>query len=178
MLKLACIKSGDEELDNTDFTLSQLDSLPMERQLQLANGDAIEIVKGSKYRTNKIATTDRIDATDDEKLPFRTLQEDERDRDSPKELPIISFHHANIKPLREFILANPTPDSEVVDTVQEFLSVCIHERRIDDVVILLRSIKNMNDGWKYNIYSRLRDSILDLIKFTTGDELDVRWLGL
>ena len=48
MLKLACIKSGEEELDNNDFTLSQLDSLPMERQLQLANGDAIEIVKGVK----------------------------------------------------------------------------------------------------------------------------------
>jgi DNA repair protein REV1 len=174
MLKLACIKSGEEELDNNDFTLSQLDSLPMERQLQLANGDAIEIVKGSKYRTNKIAITDHIDASDDEKFPFR----DERDSDSPKDMPIINFHHANIKPLQEFILANPTPDSEVVDTVQDFFSVCIHERRIDDVVILLRSIKNMNDGWNRNIYSRLRDSILDLITFTTGDELDVQWLGI
>lgn len=178
MLKLACIKSGDEELGNNDFTLSQLDRLPMERQLQLANGDAIEIVKGSKCRTNKIATTDHIDATDDEILPFLTLQDDERGRDSPKEQPIINFHHANVKPLREFILANPKPDSQVVDTVHDFFSVCVHERRIDDVVILLRLIKNMNDGWNYTIYSRLRNSILDLITFTTGDVLDVRWLGL
>ena len=178
MLKLASIKSGVEELGNNDFTLSQLDRLPMERQLQLANGDAIEIVKGSKYRISKITITDHNDASDDEKSTFRTLQDDEQGRDSHKELPIINFHHANIKPLREFILANPKPDSEVVDTVQDFFSVCINERRIDDVVILLRSIKNMNDGWNSTIYSRLRDSILDLITFTTGDVLDVQWLGL
>ena len=40
MLKLACIKLGDDELGNNYFTLSQLDRLPMECQLQLANGDA------------------------------------------------------------------------------------------------------------------------------------------
>ena len=45
MLKLACIKLGDDELGNNCFTLSQLDRLPMERQLQLANG-GVEIVKG------------------------------------------------------------------------------------------------------------------------------------
>jgi len=42
-LKLACIKLGDDELGNNYFTLSQLDRLPTECQLQLANGDALSL---------------------------------------------------------------------------------------------------------------------------------------
>ena len=69
MLKLACIKLGDDELGNNYFTLSQLDRLPMECQLQLANGDALRSLLVHNTNTGTLMNIDPekvfVDGVDD-----------------------------------------------------------------------------------------------------------------
>lgn len=178
MLKLACIKSGANMLGSNNFRLSQLDCLPMELQLQLANEDDVQVIKRSKRKGEKNPATSHNDTAHDEMLSVRTSQVEERGRVSPQKQSSNNFYHENIIPLQDLILSNPNPEREVVDTVKDFLSLCINERRVDDAATFLRAIKNMSNGWDHNLYSGLRKSILDQITSTTGDVLDVRWLGL
>ena len=184
MLKLACVKSGDEQIGgNNDLSLSQLDSLPLELQLQIANEDNIEITKRPKHRAKRAVnshfnTANQNDYTNIDVLSVSSLEIEEQgrcsstDSDQPT-----NFHHENIAPLRDFISSNPNPDREAVDAVQDFLSVCISERRIEDTVIFLRTIKNMDNGWDKAIYEQLRDLAVNEVMKKTGI-LDVRWLGL
>ena len=65
-----------------------------------------------------------------------------------------------------------------MDAVQDFLSVCINERRIGDTVIFLRTIKNTDYGWDKAIYEQLRDLAVNEVMNKTGNILDVRWQGL
>ena len=178
MLKLACVKAGDEQLDSNDLSLTQLDCLPLELQLQVANGDDVKIMRKSKNKPNGTIKFDHNDLTDVEILSARSSHvEDERGSTSP-EKQFKFFYLENVLPLRDFISSNPNPDSRAIDTVRDFLSVGVHETRLDDVVTFLRTIKNMDNGWDNKIYSQLRKSTMDQINSTTGDELDVKWLGL
>ena len=52
------------------------------------------------------------------------------------------------------------------------------EKRIHDVVVFLRAIKNLPNGWNDALYRELRDSANDEIYAVTGDRLDLPWLGL
>ncbi|KAL3768046.1 hypothetical protein ACHAW5_001433 [Stephanodiscus triporus] len=173
MLKLACVKSGDEQLGSNDLSLSQLDRLPLELQLQLANQDEVKIMKKSKHKINRIIKSDQNDTNDVEFLAVGGLQV----KGSP-ENQCTNFHQDNVLPLQDFISSNPDPDSGAIDKVRDFLSLCVHERKLDDAVIFLRTIKNMSNGWADNIYSWLRKSTMDEINSRTGDVLDIKWLGL
>lgn len=179
MFKLNSIKSGKEALDG-NCTLSQLDCLPLEVQLQIANSDNTTIAKKSS-RNNTVAkhgtktTSAEIDlvlanhlSSDDKDIVVEGLQE---------EVPG-NFYQDNIVPFKEFILSNPDPDTEVVEFVKEFLAVCVREWRIDDTVVLLRAMRNMTDGWSDELYRDVRDSALDKIYDVHGDRLDIAWLGL
>ena len=182
MLKLACIKSGEEQLDENNVSLSQLGCLPLEVQLQIANGDDIKIAKRSKQKTKSINnsrsfTPNQDDPMDVEVLHNPSSQIEAQEHGSQDSLSN-NFHRENIVPLRDFISSNPNPDSEMVETVTHFLSLCINEKRIEDAVTLLRTIKNMQDGWDNKIYSELRESTVYKVYSTTGSLLDIRWLGL
>jgi DNA repair protein REV1 len=177
MLKLACVKSGDEQLGSNDLSLSQLDRLPLELQLQLANEDDVKIMKKSKHKINRTIKSDQNDTNHVEILAVGGLQVEERSSGSP-EKQCTNFHQDNVLPLQEFISSNPNPDSRAIDKVRDFLSLCVHERKLDDAVIFLRTIKNMSNGWDDNIYSWLRKSTMDEINSRTGDVLDIKWLGL
>mmetsp|Transcript_34077 Transcript_34077/g.82417 ORF Transcript_34077/g.82417 Transcript_34077/m.82417 type:complete len:1316 (-) Transcript_34077:356-4303(-) len=182
MLKLACFKSGEEQLGGNDVSLSQFDSLPMEVQLQIANGDDVKIAKRPKHEMEQTSkslklASDLSDPTEVEILSVRSPQIGNQENCSLEDMST-NFYHENIAPLCEFISSNPYPDSNTIDAVQDFLSLCIHERRIDDVVTFLRKIKNMRDGWGSEIYVQLRKSTVKNIYSTIGSILDVRWLGL
>jgi DNA repair protein REV1 len=179
MLKLACIKSGDEQLVGRDLSLSQLEYLPLELQLQVANDDDVKIVKKSKHKSNRPMKPDQNDhLTDVDVLSVHNSPAKE-DRSGPCAMNnFTNFYAENILPLKDFISSNPDPDSSAIDAVGDFLSLCVCERRLDDVVVFLRTIKNMNYGWDSNIYSLLRKSTIDQINSMTGNVLDVEWLGL
>ncbi|KAL3816204.1 hypothetical protein ACHAXA_007322 [Cyclostephanos tholiformis] len=178
MLKLACVKSGDEQLVRRDLSLSQLEYLPLELQLQVANDDDVKIMKKSKHKTNKTMKFDQNNLTDVEVLTvYSSPVKEDRGRVSSENY-FTNFYHENILPLQGFISSHPNPDSNAIDTVRDFLSLCVCERRFDDAVIFLRTIKNMNNGWDNNNYSLLRKSTIDQINSMTGNVLDAKWLGL
>ena len=184
MLKLACIKSGDDHLSGSAVTLSQLDNLPLEVQLQIANGDAITIAKEHKYKTKSSYISSRSNAIDqgnDSDVEVFSLQNSYVDKEEDSESgedPSANFYQDNIAPLQEFITANPDPDAATVESVKDFLLLSIAEKRIDDTVTFLRSIKNMKGGWGKQVYSQLIESVTKQIHSTTGSMLDSKWLGL
>ena len=184
MLKLACVKSGDDHLNGSAVTLSQLDNLPLEVQLQIANGDAITIAKEHKYKTKSSYISSRSNAIDqgnDSDVEVFSLQNSYVDKEEDSESgedPSANFYQDNIAPLQEFITANPDPDAATVESVKDFLLLSIAEKRIDDTVTFLRSIKNMKGGWGKQVYSQLIESATKQIHSTTGSMLDSRWLGL
>lgn len=173
MFKLNSIKSGEEAFDS-NCTLSQLNCLPLEVQLQIANSDNTTIAKEPSRNTVarhvRTISSAEIDLTEEihsysngEDVGLERLQEN----------PPTNFYKDNIAPLKDFISSNPDPDAGAVESVKEFLIVCIREWRLDDVVVLLRAIRNMPDGWNDELYRELRDSTVDKIYALTGDRLDV-----
>ena len=178
--KLASIKSGEERLEGTGVTLSQLDNLPLELQLQVANGDSVQIAKSAKPK-RRTARDTLVGPLDEDGMSAGSLleSEDELATCSRPTLPRVNFHDENIAPLLAFISSNPDPDDEVVNTVRDFLFICIEEQRIDDAVTFLRAIKNMRqDGWDARRYLQLKYATTDRVFASTGSELDTKWLGL
>ena len=183
MFKLNSIKSGVEsfEQSGTNCTLSQLDSLPLEVQLQIANCDNTTIAK--RASRNAVArSTLRTSSVDMPSDPSGAINSSFYDQDFRHEEihqePPCNFFQDNIAPLKDFILSNPDPSTEVVGTVEEFLNVCVSEKRIHDVVVFLRAIRNLPNGWNDALYRELRGSADDEIYAVTGDRLDLSWLGL
>jgi hypothetical protein len=183
MFKLNSIKSGVEvfEQSGTNCTLSQLDSLPLEVQLQIANCDNTTIAK--RASRNAVARSmSRTSSVDMPSEPSDAVNSSFYDQDCTHDEihqePPCNFFQDNIAPLKDFILSNPDPSTEVVGTVKEFLNVCVSEKRIHDVVVFLRAIKNLPNGWNDELYRELRDSADDEIYAVTGDRLDLPWLGL
>ena len=183
MFKLNSIKSGVEsfEQSGTNCTLSQLDCLPLEVQLQIANCDNTTIAK--RASRNAVArSTLRTSSVDMPSDPSDAINSSFYDQDCTHEEihqePPCNFFRDNIVPLKDFILSNPDPSTEVVGTVGEFLNVCVSEKRIHDVVVFLRAIRNLPNGWNDALYRELRDSADDEIYAVTGDRLDLPWLGL
>ena len=175
MFKLASVKCGEEEMGDNDLSLSQLDCLPLELQLQIANGDDVEITRRPRQSSKSkesIVGDQMIDTN--EMLP-NSMQN--RDCYSAEDSSTVNFYEENIVPLLDFISTNPDPDESAVSAVHDFLSCIIQERRIEHTTIFLRTIKN-SDGWGDDIYMQLRRVALDEIKQKTGSVLDVKWLGL
>ena len=183
MFKLNSIKSGVEDFEQsgTNCTLSQLDALPFEVQLQIANCDNTTIAK----RTSRNAVARSMSRTSSVDMPSEpsdavnsSFYDQDCTHDEIHQEPPCNFFQDNIAPLKDFILSNPDPNTEVVGTVKEFLNVCVSEKRIHDVVVFLRAIRNLPNGWNDELYRELRDSAYDEIYAVTGDRLDLPWLGL
>jgi len=177
MFKLASVKCGDEEMGDNDLSLSQLDCLPLEVQLQIANGDDVEVTRRPRQspKSNKTIVGDQMIDTN-EMLPNSMKNQDCY---TAEDSSTVNFHEENIVPLLKFISTNPNPDESAVSVVHDFLSCIIQERRIEHTTIFLRTIKNnMKDGWTNDIYKQLRRVAIEEIKQKTGSVLDVRWLGL
>jgi hypothetical protein len=108
-----------------------------------------------------VTTDEKIDVASDEPLlePPRNLYEED------------------VLPLKLFLDENPTLNPEATVDVVEFLSICLREGRLRDVVILVRSIRNRQDDWSRKI--QLKDIVesLDKVHFQVhGTHLDIDWL--
>jgi hypothetical protein len=183
MLKLASVKSGEDKLlcANKDFTLSQLDCLPLETQLQIANNDQVTVSKTTPPKTtsdscrNKPTTVHRPDRSFESDLGYEdnsTTTLCDLFRNSR------GFYNENILPLQEFIKSTPHPENHDVQSVIEFLFVCLEERRLEDVIVFLRTIKNMQHGWDNNVYDQVKESVVGEVRKLNGYFLDTDWLGL
>ena len=179
MMKLASVKSGQ---DGSSISLSQLDDLPLELQLQIANNDEGPLrrrrqqtrggARGSPHRTiDKFSTAQYLSGDDDEddvetepsNLQVIDLECGDREGD---------FYRANILPLSHWMNERPDPSREDIDHVKEFFSTLSREKRIDDVASLLRTIKRRGDIWGRKVYDDLLDSIDNRLIASEGRRLD------
>lgn len=179
MLKLAMVKSGKDKLecDNDDFTLSQLSCLPLEMQLQIANGDNVTSLSSPTLRPSarRSIATDNIDC-------LESNCEDNHNTNTTHAIEIFQksrdFYYENILPLQEFVKSNPHPDHRDIKLVLDFLTICIEEHRLEDVIVFLRSIKTMQDGWDIACYDRLKDDVVGEVYKIRGYLLDTEGLAL
>lgn len=199
MFKLAAVKSGqDETLSDSlggSVSLTQLECLPLDMQLQVANNE--EIFSG--HRSPSSARTKRRRSMASEPAPRThtkglqstgTIASEQEEYLGQNDEPVVqyrapliseqlSFYQENIAPLMHFMDVNSEAGREAVQNVQEFLHIiCVNERRFPDVVKLLRSIKNRNDAWSGNVYREILASVNDQIQASLGKPLDLKGLSL
>lgn len=199
MMKLAAVKSGaDKTLSESlggAVSLTQLECLPLEMQLQVANNEEIF----SRYRSPRSARKKRRrsspqpakrSSSEASRARANGYQEEtngQRDVDEASELtqdkaPLAleqaSFYQENIAPLKVFMDANPEAAGDASRKVQEFLSLCITERRFSDAVKILRSIKSREDSWSGNAYQQLVTAVSEQTRSALGRPLDLEGLGL
>eukprot|EP00804_Cyclotella_cryptica_P013538 CCRYP_021090-RB/>CCRYP_021090-RB protein AED:0.23 eAED:0.23 QI:1715/1/1/1/0.6/0.5/6/2102/765 len=176
MLKLAMVKSGKDKLEcnNDEFTLSQLDCLPLETQLQIANGDDVTLKSAATFRpsSRRSIATNNIDG----------LESNSVDNHNNKSTCLFQksrgFYYQNIQPLQRFIKSNSHPDYHDIKLVLDFLTVCVEEHRLEDVIVLLRSIKSMQNGWDVACYEHMREHVVRGVYRSRGYSIDTVWLGL
>jgi hypothetical protein len=204
MMKLAAVKSGDQSiLGSSDFgvSMTQLESLPLELQLQLANDDnrPIGLVpRKSRYSSDLSSgkpVRSRIGslASDQSKSLGTRLQEEsitefdaevivvDSDMDDPAvPLHIMSkqsFYQENVKPLMIFMDENSSNNEEAVNQVLEFFHVVVtEEERHREAVVLLRSIKRRKDTWSGYPFNQILGEINSSMQRTFGYSLDCQML--
>jgi hypothetical protein len=187
MMKLAAIKSGTDNTLSESLggavSLTQLECLPLEMQLQVANDEEIfsgyQSPEPGRKKRRRSSPNARSSATDTKAVANQGLEEVAR----PQQLliplePLASFYQENVVPLKIFMDTNPEADVDASSKVQEFLCICINERRFSDAVKLLRSIKNRNDSWSGNVYKDIAKSANEQTRSVLGRPLDLEGLGL
>jgi hypothetical protein len=199
MLKLAAVKSGqDTALSNRlggSVSLTQLECLPLEMQLQIANHEDIDncrrtasspLLKGhrpivSEPRSRASSNTSSK-AMDESKVSIHrqadVVEQEEFDYTAPLISEMPSFYQENIKPLKEWMDKNPDASDEASQKVREFLSIVASERRFADAAKLLRSIKNRRDEWSGRVYQEIKRKFTERTREVLGSSLDLQRLGL
>jgi hypothetical protein len=199
MLKLAAVKSGqDTALSNRlggSVSLTQLECLPLEMQLQVANDEDIDcpfrttsspplkarrsIVSESRPRASNSPSSN----TADESKLSRDREGDvfteaETNYTAPLISKMPSFYQENIKPLKEYMDANPNASDDASQKVRDFICIVVAERHFVDAVKLLRSIKNRRDDWSGHVYQTIRCVVDERTRKVLGRPLDLQGLGL
>ena len=199
MMKLASVKSGQE--DDRSISLSQLDRLPLELQLQIANNEEGPLrsrhrqtrsndnksdARGSPHRktnrsphrtkggpmTSNASVTGPLRINDDEEGTHPNFLVSSLDEDDH----VGDFYHTNILPLTKWMNDHLDPSSDDIDLVKDFFVALLDEKRLDDVTSLLRAIKRRGDIWARNECEGLLDFIDDRLIATEGRKLDRRYL--
>jgi hypothetical protein len=84
-----------------------------------------------------------------------------------------SLFDEDVYPLSLFMDEHPTADSEARDRVSTFLLTCAKERRLYDLVVLLRSIKNRSDHWSSrHVFESILDQVNEAVHALEGSRLD------
>jgi DNA repair protein REV1 len=203
MFRLAAVKSGQEsvrEASGESVSLTQLESLPLEMQLQVANGD--DYLVGNLAREKSY--DDRIDRKKAWKPNPRDSTETQgrkfekpapRGKPAPRPAlnegdtqPVVSvpreivqadpraFFRNNILPLTVFMDENPEADREAVSFVVQFLCLCVTEHGLCDVARLLRAIKNRGDAWSCAALTFVMQAVNEKVEQIHGARLDREWL--
>ena len=199
MFHLAAVKSGNKSISHplsNSMTMTQLDRLPLAIQLQIANNDQKELgsllnrksalfeTDQQKKRRGRDAKANSLIVTNTSaKRPQRAIQTNVTQEVEPATFQYDSmnpreFYLENILPLRRWMDFNSDASEGALDHVLSFLSICVEEDRLDDVVKLLRSIKNRRDTWNAAPFSVIVSRVDDMTYKSKGKRLDIEWLGL
>ena len=199
LFKLAAVKAGRASLDGAlggSVSLTQLDCLPLEMQLQIADkGNLDSPARGSRctpqasivrakalFRSSIIHKSAAGSASGEPDLV--NVDGDEIDEPIPPVSPKAitesrrSFYLEDVAPLRAFLDANDPEDDGSMQLLIEYLTTCVREGSLQKVVNLLRSIKNRGDRWSKGAYGQVFDAVDGSIRENTGSSLDRIWLKL
>ena len=175
---LAEIKSGEKELslNGERVSLTQLDSLPLEIQLQVANSDGSidQSIRRATSSISKNVAAPRIIRDDnvvieiDQDSVHYSCAEDSgaaQEEEGPNDITV----------LQQWMNEHRRPSKEDVELVSDFLCICVAEKRLDDVVSFLRLVKHR---WHIIHYQELLKSTEQSIKSHHGRKLDLSGLDL
>ncbi|GFH46551.1 hypothetical protein CTEN210_03025 [Chaetoceros tenuissimus] len=190
MFKLASIKSGEDHLSlgGEQVSLTQLDSLPLEIQLQVANNDHVTqnlISRKSSPRRGKARTrmihkeseslkkgpVSTISTTHDQVLVLPPENEDWLVKEDEE------YNVDDLIVLANWMTENHNPSAEDVQHLIDFLFICVDERRLDDVVVFLRAVRIRTDNWRSK-YENIRTRVENHIYEKQGRVLDIEGLCL
>lgn len=203
MMKLAAVKNGDESIPGSsdlEVSMTQLDSLPLEMQLQIANGDnrplgllprksrhASDSSSGRSVRSRvETAASDPLKQCGSKVWKESTIDHDahivivDSDSDDDGQFAQISsgptkqsYYQENIKPLMIFMDENDSISDEAVRQVLGFFHVVVaDEGRHHEAVVLLRSVKRRADTWSGHPFELIFEKVNTTIRRTFGHELD------
>jgi hypothetical protein len=195
MFRLAAVKAGERELagaSGSTISLTQLESLPLEVQLQVANDDSRGLGALSPEKRIKNAgssarlKTDRLSerAQPKRRTSPATVRNAARknaceaEHNVPGVAPTeaLNFFRDNVLPLSLFMDENTKANQEVTCHVVDFLCLCVDENRLSDVVVLLRSIKNRNDLWSSLAFHSIFESVDRKVQECFRVSLDREWV--
>jgi hypothetical protein len=195
MMKLAAIKSGEElpcsSMVGGGMSLEDFQALPLELQLQIANGDHHPLgLLSAKHppRPNRNSTKNA-----GRTIPFKNVEnrlegfqpEDTSQPASEHEPPVDSIpvppmdlFDDDIVPLHQFLNDNSPANPEAMEMVHTFLRTCLVEHRMNALRPLLQSIRNRKDDlWSSEDVLMKIGQVLDETHFELyGKRLDLNWL--
>jgi hypothetical protein len=193
IMRLAAIKSGEQSLAPTfgdPVSLTELESLPLEMQLQVANHDNGPV--GILSQKNRITLPAKVRSQPQKRpqkntvVPLTTEAVAVCPGDGCATYPKYSenasksgsFFMENIRPLAIFMDENNSSDEEAVNSVIQFLELCVEELRFSDAALLLRSIANRSDEWsgEGDAFEQIFDAVNTKSARVLGDGLDKDWI--
>jgi len=201
MLKLAAVKSGEESsrVVVDGISLTDFQALPLDIQLQIANGDHGSLgIMSSKRPQHNWSTSNGVRSTaGPSKAPLRSstkivakqsgriTNEDSKIAavdDSSSSVYVspvaIDIFDDDIVPLNQFLDDNSPSNPEAMEMIHSFFRTCLVERRMNALRPLFRSIINRNDDpWnRENVLMEIGEALSDAHFELYRRRLDVDWL--
>jgi len=176
MLNLASIKSGAKKLSlhGEEVSLTQLDALPLELQLQVANNNCDEL-------SMPPASSPRKKMCHNKKVIQVEYSEDSYPANEPSSQSISSViskydTFQDVLVLSRWMDDHSIPAKSQIQKVLDYFNICIVEKRLEITVKFLRLIRNRSDAWGEQ-YERFLNAVDTEIK-KKGKRLDITGLGL
>jgi impB/mucB/samB family C-terminal domain len=192
ILRLAAVKAGHQDAvtnDSRRFSVSQLESLPFEVQLQVTNNDDLCVgtlsepthTHRKKHQPIRIANKKTSAA-----LPVLSSKKAEspaRAAHAPL-LPLIEldvvedpneFFEQNVFPLSTFLNENASDSDAALKHILDFFRLLLDDSRYRDAARLLRSIRNRSDGWggATKVFQDIVLAVDNHVFVATGMHLDI-----
>ncbi len=192
MLKLACVKaSRDNNIYDQEISLTQLDCLPLELQLEIVNNDTSSMnstntkVRNRKYyikRPKKMnqKSDDSNHSLHGNKRATNKYQEqvDDSKNEEKEEIVSYDFYSDMVLPLREWMENCSEPNVNDIDKMCEFFRILVDEKRLDELMVLLRVVKK-DSIWGIKYYKTIiLQRTNEYLRIMEGRQLDIKYLDL
>jgi impB/mucB/samB family C-terminal domain len=196
MFRLASVKSGTAAVMDESgqaISLTQLEYLPLDLQLEIANEDSNGLgpISPEKKKSRKehpktwtaptmeVYETSKPDVVAVPPLPMQchdnhingdSIVDDQECFRRP------NFVNDNILPLAAYLDRNAPENVDARRHVAKFLCICVSENRLSDTVVLLQYIKNRTDVWSSTGFESIFDIVNRQVRMCYRANLDKEWL--
>ena len=196
MLRLASVKAGVAALlqeSGQAISLTQLECLPIEMQLEIANEDSNSYGQTSPIKKNQNGIN-----SGKANRPIEANEKSDAKMDMTKQLIQIGSNHGesevalyntrvkhvtpnffldNTMPLINYMNENPEADTTAIQQVASFLCTCVAENRLSDTVVLLQNVnRHWNDRWSNNGFDIIFDIVDRHVVQHFRANLDKKWV--